>query len=323
MERIGSYEEEEAMIDFHCDVLSKLLEDRRIRFSGGEEGSLDVTFERLRDSGVLLQTFAIYISSGQSGTMDPIWESVDLFYEQVLGCDGMKLVTSAADLDDCLSSGKTGALLSLEGVGGLQGRLSMLRLLYRLGVRAAGITWNQANWAADGVMEPRGAGLTGEGRSFVTACNELGIIVDVSHLSERAFWDVLAVSVKPVIASHSNARSVCDHPRNLDDRQLEAIIQGNGRVGLTYVPWFVTATGHASVSDLLRHVDHICGLGGEKNVMLGSDFDGIDRHMSDLIHPGKVYLLRDELLNHYSATQVSAFFQDNAYAFLKEQLPPA
>jgi membrane dipeptidase len=311
------------MIDFHCDVLSKLLENRLVRFQGGAEGTLDVTYERLRDSGALLQTFAIFISPEQSGTMDPIWESVDLFYEQVLSCEGMKLVTSAADLDECLASGRTGALLSLEGVSGLQGRSSMLRLLYRLGVRAAGMTWNNANWAADGVMEPRGAGLTGDGRSFVAACNELGIIVDVSHLSERAFWDVAALSTKPFIASHSNCRSICEHPRNLDDRQLEAIIKRNGRVGLTYVPWFVTSAEQASVSDLVRHVEHICSLGGEKGLMLGSDFDGIDRYMTDLTHPGTVYLLRDELLNHYSATQVSGFLQDNAYAFLKEQLPPA
>lgn len=311
------------MIDFHCDVLSKLLANRRIRFSGGEEGALDVTYERLRDSGTLLQTFAIFIPPGQAGTMDPIWESVDLFYEQVVSCEGMKFVKSGADLDECLSSGWTGALLSLEGVCGLQGRMSMLRLLYRLGVRAAGLTWNGANWAADGVMEARGAGLTGDGRSFVAACNEIGIIVDVSHLSERAFWDVAGLSTRPFIASHSNAQSVCDHPRNLSDAQLNAIIEAGGRVGLTYVPWFVSSAEQASISDLLRHVDHICGLGGEKHLMLGSDFDGIDRYMTDLTHPGNVYLLRDELLNHYSSTQVAGFLQDNAFGFLKDQLPPA
>lgn len=310
------------MIDFHCDVLSKLLANRRIRFQGGEEGALDVTYERLRDSGALLQTFAVFISPEKSGTMDPVWESIDLFYEQVLSCDGMKHVTSVADLEECMASGRTGALLSLEGVCGLQGRMSMLRLLYRLGVRAAGLTWNEANWAADGVMEARGAGLTANGRSFVEACNELGIIVDVSHLSERAFWDVAGLSTKPYIASHSNARSICDHPRNLNDRQLEAIIGAGGRVGLTYVPWFVSPAEQAGISDLLRHVDHISALGGEKHLMLGSDFDGIDRYMTDLTHPGNVYLLRDELLNHYSSTQVAGFFQDNAFAFLKQQLPP-
>ncbi|MHA6484322.1 dipeptidase [Paenibacillus sp. strain BS8-2] len=309
------------MIDFHCDVISKMLKDRGIQFKGSEAGQLDVTYERLRDSGTLLQTFAIFISPKLPQTMEPILESIDIFYEQILSCDGMKLVKSTADLDECVESGQTGALLSLEGVGGLQGRLSTLRLLYKLGVRAAGLTWNHSNWAADGVMESRGAGLTGEGRSFVSACNELGIIVDVSHLSERAFWDVAALSVKPIIASHSNARSICDHPRNLTDRQLETLIQGNGRIGLTYVPWFVSEEPQANITDLTKHVDHICGLGGVQHLMLGSDFDGIDRYMTDLIHPGTVYQLRDELLNHYSATQVSGFFQDNALAFLREQLP--
>src|SRR5690606_13789139 len=206
--------------------------------------------------------------------------SIDILYEQVLTCDGMKLVTSSADLDECIRSGQTGALLSLEGVGGLQGRLSMLRLLFRLGVRAAGLTWNHANWAADGVMESRGGGLTDAGRSFVAECNELGIIVDVSHLSVRAFWDVAALSTKPIIASHSNARAICDHPRNLDDHQITELIRGNGRIGITYVPWFVTSGPQASVSDLLRHIDHICGLGGVQHLMLGSDFDGISRYMT-------------------------------------------
>ncbi|MDQ6419178.1 dipeptidase [Paenibacillus sp. LHD-117] len=309
------------MIDFHCDVLCKLLLDKKIRFRNGKTGDLDVTYERLRESGTLLQTFAVYLPPDKAGTIDPILESVDLFYEQILTCEGMMLVTSVADLEACLMSGQTGALLSLEGVSGLQGRLSMLRLLYRLGVRAAGLTWNHANWAADGVMEPRGAGLTSEGQAFVSACNELGIIVDVSHLSEKAFWDVAALSTRPIIASHSNARAECDHPRNLDDRQVKALIQGNGRIGLTYVPWFVTTRPQAAISDLLMHVDHVCALGGEKHIMLGSDFDGIDRYMTDLTHPGEVIHLKEALLKRYSATQVAGFLQDNALAFLRDNLP--
>ncbi|WP_397374722.1 dipeptidase [Paenibacillus sp. PAMC21692] len=313
--------EEFIMIDFHCDVLSKMLKNDALTFQGGGDGTLDVTYERLRQSGTMLQTFAIYISPRQSATIEPVLESVDLFYERVLSCKEMQLVTSAADLEFCINSGKTGALLSLEGVSGLQGRLSMLRLLYRLGVRAAGLTWNDGNWAADGIMEPRGAGLTGKGREFVSACNELGIIVDVSHLSEQAFWDVAGLSTKPVIASHSNARAVCNHPRNLTDRQLQAIILGEGRVGITFVPWFVTSDREASVTDLLGHVDHICALGGEKHIMLGSDFDGIDSYMTDLKHPGEVYRLKEALLARYSEVQVAGFMQDNALTFLRENLP--
>ncbi|WP_168122179.1 dipeptidase [Paenibacillus sp. HB172176] len=310
------------IIDFHCDALLKMLENKTLTFDEAEnEGVMDVTYERLREAGTLLQTFAIFIPPEQDGDMVPILESIDIFYEKVLSCERMMLVRTAADLEACLEQGKTGALLSLEGVGGLQGNLSLLRLLHRLGVRAAGLTWNHANWAADGVMEPRGGGLTLRGREFVKECERLGIIVDVSHLSEQAFWDVEGLAQRPFIASHSNAKAICDHPRNLTDDQLKATFSHGGRVGVTYVPYFVAAGKETvEISDLLRHIDYMCGLGGEPYIMLGSDFDGIASHISGLTHPGQVETLREALLQNYTEEQVKGFMHNNALAFLRSQL---
>lgn len=312
-----------AIVDFHCDVLSKLLKDRELDFLGNKPGMLDVTLDRLKEGGVVLQTFAVFISPNRPDYhgIDPILESIDLLYEKVLCHPELKLIRTASDLDACLQEGKIGALLSLEGVGGLKGRLSMLRLLKRLGVRAAGLTWNDPNWAADGVMESRGGGLTDQGTAFVQECNRLGIIVDVSHLSERAFWDVAALSEKPIVASHSNVRELCDHPRNLTELQLRAIMESGGLIGITYVPQFLRASGDATIDDVLRHVEHICALGGEKHLALGSDFDGIDRHVKGLAHPGQVAALQEALLKRYSADQTRGIMSGNAISFLRGQLP--
>ncbi|MFX3634270.1 MAG: dipeptidase [Candidatus Pristimantibacillus sp.] len=310
-----------SLVDFHCDVLSKLLVDPKLTFMNSRSDKLDVTYERLKQAGTVVQTFAIYIPESINGPIEPILESIDRFYQHVLTCPDMKLIQTKADLSECLALGKIGAMLSLEGVDGLQGNLSLLRVLYQLGVRAAGLTWNHANWAADGVMEPRGGGLTAKGKELIQECDKLGILVDVSHLSERAFWETADAATKTIIASHSNARAVLDHPRNLTDEQLKAIIALQGMIGITFVPWFVANGEYVTIDDVLRHVEHVCELGGENHLMFGSDFDGIDHHVNELTHPGQVHALREALLRCYSEEQVKRFLSGNALSFLNHHLP--
>lgn len=311
------------VVDFHCDVLCKLLLDEDLNFQGSKAGRLDVTYERLKAAGTVLQTFAIYIPQSMNGRLEPVLESVDRFHQKVLSCEDMIWVRTAQDLDDCIRDGKIGALLSLEGVDGLQGQMSLLRIMHRLGIRAAGMTWNHANWAADGAMEPRGGGLTIKGRMFVEECDKLDILLDVSHLCERAFWEVAELSQRPIIASHSNARSICDHPRNLTDAQIEKLIAKQGLIGVTFVPWFVSNAEVVVIDDLLRHIEHICELGGESHIMLGSDFDGIDRYIEGLTHPGELFSLQEALLKRYSERQTEQFMCGNALRFLRKSLPIA
>jgi len=308
-------------VDFHCDVLYKMLQNNELAFQGSAVGGLDVTYERLKFAGSALQTFAIFIPQHLNDRMEPILESIDLFYRHVLACEDMMLITTSGELRACMEQGKIGALLSLEGVDGLQGNLSMLRIAEKLGVRAAGLTWNYSNWAADGVMESRGAGLTSQGKRFVEECNKLKIIVDVSHLSERAFWDVAELSASSFIASHSNTQAKCNHPRNLTDNQIKGIIARDGLIGITYVPWFVSESMPVTIDDLLCHIEHVCELGGESNLMLGSDFDGIDSYMLGLTHPGELSNLYDALHKQYSSELVNRFTADNALQFLLRELP--
>ncbi|WP_424765677.1 dipeptidase [Paenibacillus sp. sgz302251] len=309
------------IVDFHCDVLYKLLLDEELTFQSSRPGQLDVTYERLKTAETVLQTFAVYVPQSMNGRLEPIMESLDRFHQLVLTSGDMEWVRSSGDLERCEKEGKIGALLSLEGVDGLQGQMSLLRILYQLGVRAAGLTWNHANWAADGVMEPRGGGLTAKGRQFVEECNKLGIMIDVSHLSEQSFWDVAELSIKPIIASHSNAKAICDHPRNLTDEQIIKIMAMQGMIGVTFVPWFVSSAETVTVDDVIRHIEHICKLGGEEHIMIGSDFDGIDRYVECLTHPMEVSALQEALIKRYSIKQTEQFMSGNALRFLKENLP--
>src|SRR5690606_20624849 len=122
-------------------------------------------------------------------------------------------------------------------------------------------TWNHGNLAADGVEEERGGGLTQLGKEIVKLNNQYQVLTDVSHLSERGFWDVMELADYP-IASHSNARSLCGHPRNLTDQQAEALFQRGGMIHVVYNPPFIKEAGQTTIDDLIKHIDHFCALGG-------------------------------------------------------------
>jgi len=308
-------------VDFHCDVLSKLLVHEELSFLQDDSGRLDVTLPRLQEARAVLQTFAIYIPEKLERSIVPILDSIDVFYRKVAAAKEMHVVKTANDLQHIQKSGKIGALLSLEGADGLHGNLGLLRTLFTLGVRAVGLTWNRANWAADGVLEPRQGGLTGQGLAMVAECNRLGMILDVSHLSERSFWDMVDHTTRPLIASHSNSKALCDHPRNLSDTQIKALIAMNGVIGVTFVPYFVAQGRPAEIEDVVCHIEHICELGGADHIMLGSDFDGIDSYVNKLRHPGDLPYLREALLRKFTSSQTEAFYAQNALRFLAENLP--
>ncbi|MFC5532534.1 dipeptidase [Cohnella yongneupensis] len=307
--------------DLHADVISKLLEHPGAKWGNDVPGDLfDVTPKRLEDGGIALQVFALYLPDSVNRNPETLFRATELFWSEVLTKPQMKLVTCGADIAAALKEGKIGAILSLEGAEGLQGHLWALRLMYKLGLRLLGPTWNHANWACDGAMEPRGGGLTRAGRQLVAECGKLGILLDVSHLSERGFWDVAELSAKPIFASHSNVRTYKDHQRNLRDDQLAAIIRGNGIIGITFVPWFLTANEPATIDDVLRHVEYICALGGVANVAFGSDFDGIERHPIGLRHPGFYPSLIEALLKRYPEPLVRGFAGENANRYLMKNL---
>lgn len=308
------------IFDAHCDVLSKLLENPELDFAHAHEG-LDVTLDRMLESGIKVQNFAVYLPERWSGDFKHVLECVDLFHERILVQSPMHFIRTKSDLRLVRNGDRVGALLSLEGVDSLQGNLTYLPLLYHLGVRTVGITWNRANWAADGVLETRNGGFTAAGRDLIRECNRLGLIMDVSHLSEKGFWELVEASRKPVIASHSNAKSISNRLRNLTDDQIGSLVHSGGVIGITFVPPFVSTVEPVPMDRILHHIDHVCALGGKRHIGFGSDFDGIREWIVGLEHAGHYDRLVNLLLKHYSDEDVERFLYGNWYRFYMEHLP--
>ncbi|WP_426446964.1 dipeptidase [Paenibacillus sp. S-38] len=310
------------VVDGHCDALLKLYNNPAIDFHDPNEARLDVSYSRLHSSNVKLQFFAIYLPERISDArFDHYLEYIDIFHQRVERQGKLRLVRTRRDLDEVMGGTEIGGLLTLEGADALNASPLYTRILYHLGVRMIGPTWNYGNWAADGILEPRRGGFSRKGKSFIKECGDLGILLDASHLSVASFWDLAASSPRPFVATHSNAKALCGHPRNLDDRQIGELIRRDGRIGITFVPYFVESGRPASIAGVVRHIEHICSLGGAERVVLGSDFDGIGEWIPGLEHAGQFYRLEEELRKHYTETQVAGFLSRNWFTFLHRHLP--
>ncbi|WP_010647883.1 dipeptidase [Oceanobacillus massiliensis] len=307
------------IIDTHCDGLMKLQFAKRgqygyklpMHFRNAE--ALDTNLERLKQGNVMTQFFAIFIDPDVPS--DEKWqhalEQIDLFYTEVIGKNPeMKHIRSWQDLNG-LTDGEIGAVLTLEGADAFGNDLMKLRQLYRLGVLSIGLTWNNANLCADGAGEPRGGGLTLLGKEVVKLNNQHGVFTDVSHSTVNGFWDIIELSDYP-IASHSNARAICEHPRNLYDDQIKAMLAKNGLIHVVFNPPFINEDSEtASISDFMKHIEHICSLGGVKQIGFGSDFDGISSFISNLENASDYQNLINELLKFYSEDEVRGFARQN------------
>ncbi|MGI6669376.1 MAG: dipeptidase [Acetivibrionales bacterium] len=262
------------IVDAHCDTAFQALDHNADLY----ENSLHLDLKRLLATGQRVQFFAAFADpvkymnntlSRVLSILDVVCEAEEKYRDKIAVC------RNASDIDLALARGKVAALLSVEGGECLNGDLAILRQLFRLGVRSMLLTWNYRNLLADGAQEYYGSGLSAFGRKVVAEMERLGMIVDVSHLCEASFYDVLEISKKPVIASHSNAKAVCDNIRNLSDCQLASIKANGGVVGINFCPSFLNNTDNTSVDDIIKHIEHICSVTGEDHIGIGSDFDGI------------------------------------------------
>lgn len=270
------------VVDGHCDTLTVLSQQKRTLGMQSPHGHLDLP--RLRKGGIDVQFFAVFV--GPEYSSDPagyVNEIIDLFNEEIeINQPEIEHVRCYRDIENTLQKKKTSAVLTIEGGEALNGRIEQLDLFYNLGVRGLTLTWNGRNELADGVgMGPAANGLTHLGRQVVQRMAALGMMIDVSHLAEPGFWDVITEVKAPVTATHSNCRQICDHPRNLTDKQIKAVAESGGVIGVTYVPQFIDVN-QPSIHRLLDHIDHIYKIAGISCIGLGSDFDGIDVTTEDL-----------------------------------------
>lgn len=294
------------IFDAHCDVLLKMWRDKNLSFQNGQ--GLHINLDQLHAGGSKIQCFALFIPEEVllPGKFQAALDMVDIFYERILSrYQNMKLITSKKDIDG-LKEDEIGAVLTLEGCDAIDADPAKLRTLFRLGVTSVGLTWNNANACADGAGESRGAGLTDFGRFVVEENNKHRVWTDVSHLCERSFWDVIDIAEFP-IASHSNAKALCNHWRNLNDEQIGALLKKDGMMGMVFKSEFLRDEKDASIDDILRHIEHVCALGGEKQIGFGSDFDGIEDPAKGLENYGHYPDLVEALLKRYSEETVEGF----------------
>lgn len=242
-----------------------------------------VDLPKLRTGGIDAAFFAVDVTRAWKNHLAYALDALGFFDADLAACgDEILVALSSDDILAAKRAGKIAAVLVVENSDALEGSLNVLRLLHRVGVRSIGITHNLSTWAAAGNSEARcGGGLTRFGRDMVADMNSLGMLVDVSHIAERGFYDTLEVASRPVIASHSCCAAICEHPRNLSDAQLRALAENGGVVGITFVPNFVDADWREeqwprrpSLDRLLDHVIHAVEIAGIDHVGIGSDFDG-------------------------------------------------
>ncbi|MDX8288438.1 dipeptidase [Metabacillus indicus] len=292
------------IFDAHCDLLYQLWKDPEK--SEWNDLNLHVTIEKLFRFGAKIQCFAIFVPVEAVNKKECAIAQAAIFHERILErYENIRLIKTKQDAAR-LKEDEIGAILTLEGLEPIGHDLQMLSVFYHLGVRAAGLTWNFANLLADGALETRNAGLTFFGRHAVSKLNAYNMWTDVSHLSERSFWDVIELADYPV-ASHSNSYALCPHPRNLKEDQLKAVADKKGIIGITFVPQFTASHAQAGMKHILNHLDYILGIVGEDAVGFGSDFDGIDETVEGLEGYEQYPYLVNTLLRHYSERQTEKF----------------
>ena len=229
------------IIDGHTDYLLSLSMTGRSFLEESSEGHVDLPRARKGNIGAMISAVFIRNEFLPAHALIQTLRAVDLLKRTVDASDGqMEIVTSHEQLVRCLNDGVFGAILHYEGAEAIDPEFVVLRLSYELGLRSLGLVWSRPTIFAEGVgPENHGKGLTGLGRDLIRHCNEMGILIDVSHLNEPGFWDVIETSQKPFVASHSNARAICDHERNLTDRQIKALAEKGGLMGINYAVGFL------------------------------------------------------------------------------------
>lgn len=310
------------IIDLHCDTIYELHYDHKGKSLYQNE--LQVDIQKMQQSDVMAQVFALYMDKDrmtknhQSPMVYAAGLKKTLDQQLMLNKDYIHYAGSYEDIERNRRENKISALVSIEGGEVLEGKIANLQQVYDWGIRALTITWNHPNEL--GFSHTGKDKLTSFGKEVVQCANELGILLDVSHLSDQGFWDVLALSIDPIIASHSNARTICNHTRNLTDEMIGAIAEKGGIIGINLYGLFLSQTGHGTIEDTVRHISHIHQVGGTEGIALGSDFDGFigDTQIASAAQWGK--LIEELKRVSFSQEDIDKITYKNALRVIKDVL---
>jgi len=243
-------------------------------YTDPEKKRLQIDLRKIQKGGLDAAFFAIDCTRSWSNNLLYGMDAIGYFMNEIKSNNNfIRIVRSASELTVAKKSGLFGALLAIENSDAFERSPYILQLMYELGVRSVTLTHSTRSHAADGCEVLNGGGLTYYGHQLIEQMNDLGIIVDISHINEVGFWDAIEKSQHPVVGTHNCCRALCDHPRNLTDKQLKAIAENGGIIGITFVPSFVSSD-RANLDSLLNHIEHAVRVAGIDHVGLGSDFDG-------------------------------------------------
>mgnify|MGYP000056800652 CR=1 FL=1 len=301
------------VFDLHCDTLYRAVDENKSII----ENDFDISILKGLKYEPWAQCFAIFIPDEYRGE-----DALTLFkkckrrldFEIDRNKDLICKCDSKDDIKKIVRDKRCNAILTVEGGAVLAGKLSNLDYLKECGVKMITLTWN-GECEIGGGAKTSNLGITEFGTKVVRHMEELSMIIDVSHASDRLFYDVANIVKRPIVASHSNSRSICSHKRNLTDEQFKFISSNGGIVGLNFASDFLNDKTLASPYDIIKHADHFLSLGGERSLCLGTDFDGADIP-DDILGIEWLKILYELFLQHnYSQSLVDNIFFNNAYDF--------
>ncbi len=330
------------VVDMHCDTISEILYDRKKECPEGtclRKNKLHIDLEKMKRGDYLLQNFALFVDlKKRENPFEWCMELADTFYEEME--KNSDLIAPVRNYEEIVRNGEAGkmsAMLTIEEGGVCKKNPAFLRDFYRLGVRMLTLTWNYPNElgypnkrrslgenSLSGIPDTD-RGLTKTGVEFLQEMERLGIIVDVSHLSDAGFYDVARYAKKPFVASHSNARSVCANVRNLTDDMLKKLAECGGVTGINFEPSFLHTPAKeeelcAGIAQVVSHIEHIAKVAGTECIGLGSDFDGITTN-PELCDASYLPMLEDALFQAgFSEAQIEGIFYKNVLRVYREVL---
>lgn len=293
------------LFDCHCDTLTKAMEYHQNLY----DNKLHIDIKSLNKFDSPVQIFAIwlekqYLSRAFRNTL----EVIDFFNEQTKKYS--EYITS-----DYNETNKLRAILSVEGGEAIEGSIEKLNILYEKGIRLMTLTWNYKNEIGSGALSECGDGLTEFGKRVVREMNKLNMVIDVSHLNEKGFWDVYNITDKPFIATHSNAYTICRHPRNLKSQQIRAIMETDGIIGINLYPVFIDGE-KGKTDNILRHIDYFLNITDGNNIAMGCDFDGIGICPENIENVSDLPYLYNIVSDKFTKNIADKIFYDNMNEFI-------
>ena len=314
------------LIDLHCDTIWRMFESETD--TNLTKNNFHIDIDKLLRANSFAQFFALFIDREDvikkgKRHYEYCSEMLDRFYTEIENNnDKIRFAGNYEEYIKNRNNNKVSAFLTIEGGDALEGKLYNLRNFYRMGVRLITLTWNYENEIGypNCNKESMEKGLTDFGKQVVKEMNRLGIIVDVSHLSDAGFYDVASLSEKPFVASHSNARFIQNHFRNLTDDMIKVLSNKGGIMGINFCTSFLSNKDTSLIEDIIRHIKHIKNVGGIDVISIGSDFDGIGGNL-EISNIGEMEKLFSALSKEgFTDDEIEKIGYKNAERVIKECL---